>query len=138
MSSLTLSDHAETRRVPMKQADDHQHLDVDHDGHVVCSADVTAESNAQPSVNVSLHSEAGHIPPGSRRRLVDEVLALPLMEHRTRLAATVPRGDSESLHRLQERCDNFTTHMAGATVIVDADFPSKDGTKPDETKPDEK
>jgi hypothetical protein len=105
----------------MTDPDDHHHLDVNHEGRLVCSADVTVD-NSELLVRVSLHSESGHMPPGSRSELVDDILALPDVQHASRLAAAVPRGDSESLHRLQERCTYITTHMAGATVIVDADL----------------
>lgn len=106
----------------MDEVERQRQVDVARGGQVVCFADVSALDDGDESPKVSLHSESGHIPPGSRGELVDKVLALPEVQRSARLAVSVPRGDAESLSRLQERCDHINTHMAGATVIVDADL----------------
>jgi hypothetical protein len=98
-----------------------RYLHVEHDGRVVCSAQVTINDDT-PVARICLHSESGHIPPGSRERLVDEVLALHEVQHAEHLEASVPRGDSESLRRLQERCDQLESHTAGVTVLVKAEL----------------
>jgi hypothetical protein len=98
-------------------------LEVTDEGRVVCWAEVTVGDG--PAAKVSLHSESGHIPPGSRGRLVDDVLELPEVEQVGHIEASVPRGDSESLYRLQERCDQVTTHCAGVTVLVSAELNSE-------------
>ncbi len=100
----------------------HRHLVVEHDGQVVCSAEVTIFGHGVTSAMVSLHSESGQIPPGSRGRLVDKVLALPELQRGARLEASVPRGDEEFLVRLQERCDRLATRIAGVTVLVTAEL----------------
>jgi hypothetical protein len=41
----------------------------------------------------------------------------------SRLEATVPLGDAESLERLRERTEDTVTRPAGSTVLVDADIP---------------
>jgi hypothetical protein len=99
------------------------HVEVEHDGEAVCSADVQKDEGAR-AVHVSLHAESGHLPTGVRERLVDEVLELPQVKDSDHVAVSVPRGDAEFLARLRERCDNLSVRPAGATVIVEIDTPS--------------
>ena len=75
-------------------------------------------------VRASLHAQAGHLPAGTRTRLVDAVLDLPQTRESNRLEATVPLGDAESLDRLRERCDEVLTRPAGASCLVDAALPT--------------
>lgn len=79
------------------------------------------------SLSRSLHSDSGHLPPGSGGRLIDDVLDLPELQHRTRIETSVPRGDEEFLVRLQERCEHRTTHIAGVTLLVAAELVSGRG-----------
>ena len=70
-----------------------------------------------------LHAESGHLPVGSRAKLVDAVLDLPeLHGNVAHLEATIPLGDTESLQRLRERTDHMTTRAAGSTALIDADL----------------
>jgi hypothetical protein len=39
----------------------------------------------------------------------------------------LPLGDSESLGRLRERCDDVTTRAAGVSALLDADIPKIPG-----------
>jgi hypothetical protein len=71
-----------------------------------------------------LHAPAGHISPGNRASLVDAVMDLPEVQASTRLEATVPRGDGESLERLRERTEDAVTRPAGSTTLLDANIPS--------------
>jgi hypothetical protein len=112
----------------MDTPDGFRELTVEHEGQVVCSAEVTLVDEGEPAVRVTLHSESGHIPPGSRVRLVDDVLALPELQGRHRVCASVPRGDDESLHRLQERCEQVLVHSAGVSMLVEARLRSGEGT----------
>jgi hypothetical protein len=96
------------------------HIEVDHDGEAVCSAEVSLDDDTR-AARVSLHAESGHLPTGVRERLVDEVLELPQVKNSDHVSMTVPRGDAESLSRLQERCDHVTVRPAGSTVIVEVD-----------------
>ena len=66
--------------------------------------------------------ESGHLPTGSRARLVDAVLDLPELQSSGHLEATVSLGDAESLHRLRERTDDVITRAAGCSALVDADL----------------
>ena len=45
------------------------------------------------------------------------------MQASTRLEATVPLGDGESLERLREQTEDTITRPAGSTVLVDAELP---------------
>ncbi|MDX6368420.1 MAG: hypothetical protein QOK30_3496 [Nocardioidaceae bacterium] len=96
------------------------HIEVDHDGEAVCSAEVSLDE-ATRAARVSLHAESGHLPTGARERLVDEVLELPQIKNSEHVSMSVPRGDAESLTRLQQRCDHMTVRPAGSTVIVEVD-----------------
>jgi hypothetical protein len=95
----------------------------DH-GQVVAAADVQP---LDPNiVRASLHADAGHIPVGTRSRLVDAVLDLPEAGERRKLEATLPLGDTESLDRLRTRCQDVQTRPAGASCLVDAELPADD------------
>jgi uncharacterized phage protein gp47/JayE len=95
-------------------------------GEVVAVADVEPTDN-QGVIRASLHAQAGHLPAGTRTRLVDGVLDLPQTKDGNRLEATLPLGDAESLDRLRERCDEVQTRPAGASCLVDAALPADDG-----------
>jgi hypothetical protein len=44
---------------------------------------------------------------------------LPEVQRSSRLEATVPAGDAESLNRLRERTEDAVTRPAGSTVLLD-------------------
>ena len=48
---------------------------------------------------------------------------LPEVQASSRLEATVPLGDAESLERLRERTEDSVTRPAGSTALVDAELP---------------
>ena len=75
-----------------------QHITIEDDGRVLAEADVRAEPDV---VRASLRVEAGHLPPGTRARLVDAVLAIPDAQPGTRLVVTRPAGDAEILERIR-------------------------------------
>jgi len=52
------------------------------------------------------------------------VLDLPEVQESARLEAAFQLGDSESLHQLQERCEDVSTRPAGWSALVDANLPS--------------
>jgi hypothetical protein len=92
-------------------------------GEVVAVADIEPTDD-DSVVRASLHARAGHLPPGTRTRLVDGVLDLPQTADGNRLEATIPLGDGESLDRLRERCDDVRVRPAGASCLVDAALPA--------------
>ena len=46
------------------------------------------------------------------------------MKESARVEAAFRLGDCESLHRLQERCEDVSTRPAGWSALVDANLPS--------------
>jgi hypothetical protein len=93
----------------------------DEQGREVGVADIHIVDDS--AVRASLHVEAGHLPPGTRARLVDAVLDAPEVSSRRHVQVTVPLGDSEMLERVRERCDNDETRAAGSSCLIDAEFP---------------
>jgi hypothetical protein len=105
---------------------DRLHRVVIEDGNrPAAAADVVTPDRSDGAVRVSLRAESGHITPGTRSSLVDAVLDLPGVQASTRLEAVVPLGDSETLHRIRERCTNVRVHAAGSSALVDAWLPRR-------------
>ena len=104
----------------MREHDLYRHVEVSDSHGMVAVADVTISDASDRTARASLYAAAGHVAPGVRARLVDAVLDLPELHDGARLEAAFPRGDSEILHRLRERCSNIETHPAGATVLLEA------------------
>ena len=107
----------------MTSPDKSRHVEVKDGDQTVAAAEVTTPDNAEGTVRTSLLPSSGHTPPGSRASLVDAVMDLPEVQAGSRLEATVPLGDAESLERLRERTEDTVTRPAGSTVLVDADIP---------------
>ena len=101
----------------------HRHVEISDDDRTVAAAEVTSEGPGG-TARASLSSDSGHIPPGRRASLVDAVLDLPEVRESARLKAAFPLGDSESLQRLQQRCDDVSAHPAGWSAILEASLPS--------------
>lgn len=93
------------------------------DQTVTAAAEVTPLDDDERTVRASLHPASGPASPGSRASLVDAVMDQPEVQNSSRLEATVPLGDAESLERLRERTDETVTRSAGSTALVDADIP---------------
>ena len=102
---------------------DKSRVEVKDDDQVVAAAEVTTREQAEGTVRASLLPSSGHTPPGSRASLVDAVMDQPEVQAGSRLEATVPLGDAESLERLRERTEDTATRPAGSTALVDADLP---------------
>ena len=96
---------------------------VSDDDRTVATAEVATSEGSGGTARMSLHAEPGHITAGRRVSLVDAVLDLPEVQESARLEAAFRLGDSESLRRLQERCQDVRTHPAGWSALVDADLP---------------
>jgi hypothetical protein len=106
----------------MSSPDKSRHVEVKEDGQTVAAAEVTTLGDAEGTVRASLLPAHGHAPPGSRAGLVDAVMDLPEVQASSRLQATVPLGDADSLQRLRERTQDPVTRPAGSTAL-DADIP---------------
>ncbi|HLM89986.1 MAG TPA: hypothetical protein VK284_13365 [Streptosporangiaceae bacterium] len=114
----------------MTSPDKSRHVEVKDGDQTVAAAEVTTVEHAGGTVRTSLRRTSGHTPPGSRASLVDAVLDPPEVQAGSRLEATVPLGDAESLQRLRERTQDTFTRPAGSTALVDADIlpASQEGT----------
>lgn len=102
----------------------HQRIEVTDDDHPVAAADVITPEGPGGTATASLRAEAGHITPGRRANLVDAVLDLPEVQQSEHLKAVFPLGDTESLLRLKERCEDVSTRPAGSSAILEAELPS--------------
>jgi hypothetical protein len=103
----------------MNRSSDRPTILIEMDGHTLATAEVHP-TDVAGVVHTDLHVESGHLPAGTRARLVDAVLAHPDVDHAERLLATMPLGDVEMLERVRERCDQVQAHAAGATKLVEA------------------
>lgn len=99
------------------------------DGDQTLAAAEVAEHDEE-TVRTSLLPSSGHTPPGARASLVDAVMDTPEVRGSSRLEATLPLGDAESLERLRERTDDTVTRPAGSTALVDADLPDSGDAPP--------
>ena len=88
----------------MTRSADRPTILIEMDGHTLATAEVH-RTDVAGVVHTDLHVESGHLPAGTRARLVDAVLAHPDVDHADRLLATMPLGDVEMLERVRERCD---------------------------------
>lgn len=105
-----MTDREDARRVEIKDGD-----------QTVAAAEVSQRPGG--TVRASLHAVSGHVAPGHRANLVDAVVDSPEVQESSRLEATIPLGDGETLDRLRERTEDTTTRPAGSTALVDADLP---------------
>ena len=108
----------------MTDPDTSRHIEIKDGDQTVAAAEVTTSQDAGGTVQASLHAASGHIAPGSRASLVDAVMDLPEVQASTRMEATVPLGDGETLERLRERTEDAVTRSAGSTTLLDANIPS--------------
>ncbi len=102
----------------MTRSSDRSTILIELDGHTLATAEVH-RSDVAGLVHTDLHVESGHLPAGTRARLVDAVLAHPDVDHAERLLATMPLGDVEMLERVRERCAQVRAPAAGATKLVE-------------------
>lgn len=112
----------------MAEHDRYQYIEVKHNDRTVATAEVTTRGGSGGIARASFRAESGHVPPGHRASLVDAVLDLPEVRQSARLEAAFPLGDTELLHRLQERCENVRTRPAGGSALLDAGLPASTST----------
>jgi len=119
----------------MAEHDLRQSLEVGDDDRTVATAEVITSEASGGTARVSLQAESGHITPGRRASLVDAVLDLPEVRESAHLEVVFRLGDSESLQRLQERCEDVTTHPAGWSAHLDGSVPYSSAGKISEDPP---
>jgi hypothetical protein len=100
----------------------------DVDGRHVAAADIEVVDLSE--ARASLHVESGHLPAGTRTRLVDAVLDTPEVSSCEHVQVALPLGETEILDRVRERCDTREVRAAGATCLVEADLPGKPDVEP--------
>jgi hypothetical protein len=103
-----------------RSSDDHE-VRIDVDGQMVAAAEVSRTDDPDV-VRSAMHVESGHLPAGSRTKLVDAVLEDPQVSAASHLAASVPTGDTELLDRIRERARSVDVRAAGATALVEAEL----------------
>ena len=113
----------------MTRPDDDQTILIEEEGRTLASAEVRP-AGEPGTVRSELHVESGHLPGGTRTRLVDAVLEHPQVDEADRLLATMPVGDTEMLHRVRQRCDDVEARAAGATTLVEARLEHRDRAHP--------
>jgi hypothetical protein len=107
----------------MASPDESHRVEVKDGDQTVAAAEVTKLEHTEGTVRTSLLPPSGPTPPGSRASLVDAVMDLPEVQASSRLEATIPLGDAESLERLRQRTEGTVTRAAGSTALVDGDLP---------------
>jgi hypothetical protein len=103
----------------LTRSDEDRTILIEADGHLLACAEIY-HTDVPGLVHSEMHVESGHLPGGTRARLVDAVLDSPEMDRAERLLATMPIGDVEMLERVRQRCDDVEARAAGATKLVDA------------------
>jgi hypothetical protein len=111
-------------------SDKSRRVEIKEEGQTVAAAEVTPLDDPEGTVRTSFLPSSGAASQGSRTSLVDAVMDLPEVQNRSRLEATIPLGDAESLMRLRERTDEAVTRPAGSTALVDGDIPHASDTGP--------
>jgi hypothetical protein len=105
----------------MTRSPDPHEIHIEVDGRMVAAAQVSRTDDPDV-VRSAMHVESGHLPVGSRTKLVDAVLEDPQVSAASHLAASVPTGDTEMLDRIRERARSVDVRSAGATALVDVDL----------------
>ena len=100
-------------------ADDTQII-VEDDGEVLARATVSdADGDGESRAQVEMAS--GHLPVGTRQKVVDAVQEAVTDHHTRRLTATVPCGDAELVEGIRDHLDHVELRAAGATSIIRGD-----------------
>jgi hypothetical protein len=123
----------------MASPGDSHRVEVKDGDQTVAAAEVTKLEHSDGTIRTSLLPPSGPTPHGSRASLVDAVMDLPEVQASSRLEATIPLGDAESLERLRQRTEDTVTRAAGSTALVDGDLPAgrpeDSGPQPDGETP---
>jgi hypothetical protein len=99
-------------------ADDRQ-ITVEDEGAVVAQASVSVSDGHVAHAQV--HVASGHLPVGTRQKMVDAVHEAVCEDDGRHLTASVPLGDAELVQGLTDHLDDVTLRAAGATSIIDGD-----------------
>lgn len=98
--------------------------EVHTDGQLVAWADTEfVPGRDGGELRLRLHIVGGHQPPWIRRLLIANALDRAAATEAHHLTVTAPLGDSQLLALIRDRCTHVTTRAAGATCLIEADFP---------------
>src|SRR3954453_20331634 len=112
--------HPLAREQPaMTRSPDTHEIRIEVDGRLVAAAEIS-QTTDPAVVRSAMHVEAGHLPAGSRTKLVDAVLDDPQVCGPSRLAASLPTGDTGRPERVRQRARSDDVRAAGATNLVEA------------------
>lgn len=89
-------------------------------GHEVASAEVIVADAA--TVRLRFRVEAGHLPVALRRRLVDEVFALPTLRSRSKVQTAVALGDVALIEAIRGHCAATDSHAAGCSCVIEGEI----------------
>ena len=92
----------------------------DQDGRCVATADI--QFVGQSAARASVHIESGHLPAGTRTRLVDALLDSPEFGSCKHVQVALPLGDAEIFDRIRERCHPDEVRAVGTTCLIEADL----------------
>lgn len=101
-----------------------RHITIEDEGRLLAEADVFTRPDV---VRAALRVESGHLPTGTRTRLVDAVLDIFDAPAGTPLEVTLPAGDAEILLRMRERCTEVDARAAGASCLLHTTTPQRQG-----------
>jgi hypothetical protein len=96
---------------------------VEEAGSVVAQATVSV-GNENGEAHAQVHVAPGHLPVGTRQKVVDAVHEAVVEDHTRRLTATVPLGDAELVEGIRSHLDDVELRAAGATSIIKGDLKS--------------
>ena len=96
---------------------DFHRLTIEDNGRTLAEATLRIHPDTH-AVHADLHVEPGHLPVGTRTRLVDAVLDQSTADPGARLEVTLPAGDAEILDRLRQRCDDLQLRPAGSSCLA--------------------
>jgi hypothetical protein len=99
---------------------DEKHIRVEEAGSVVAQATVSV-ANENGEAHAQVHVAPGHLPVGTRQKVVEAVHEAVVEDQTRRLTATVPLGDAELVEGIRNHLDDVELRAAGATSIIKGD-----------------
>jgi hypothetical protein len=63
-------------------------------------------------IDLSCLIDAGHLPVGVREELIDAIFAVPEVQARRRIRATIPLGDTSLLNAIRDHCRDIDTRRS--------------------------
>ena len=99
---------------------DFRQISVEEDGQVLAQATISM-SDEDGEARAQVHVAPGHIPVGTRQKVLDAVHEAVTEGHAKRLTAAVPCGDAELVEGIRQHLDDVQLRAAGATSIIQGD-----------------